>query len=52
MALAGAESLPGLAAVAGQLGAGGGTPLLAAVQQAADWQARRQRLQPAEHQRL
>ena len=34
------------------VGAGGGTPLLAAVQQAADWQARRQRLHPAERQRL
>ena len=35
-----------------ELGAGGGTPLLAAVQQAAAWQARRQRLHPAERQRL
>lgn len=35
-----------------ELGAGGGTPLLDAVQQAADWQARRMRLQPTEQQRL
>ena len=35
-----------------ELGAGGGTPLLAAVQQASDWQARRQRMHPAERQRL
>ncbi|MEK1907840.1 MAG: VWA domain-containing protein [Pseudomonas sp.] len=35
-----------------QLGAGGGTPLIDALQQAALWQARRQRLQPGEQQRL
>lgn len=35
-----------------QLGAGGGTPLLEALQQAAQWQARRQRLHPGEQQRL
>jgi magnesium chelatase subunit ChlD-like protein len=35
-----------------ELGAGGGTPLLDALQQAATWQARRQRLHPAERQRL
>ncbi len=35
-----------------ELGAGGGTPLLDALQQAADWLARRQRRQPAEQQRL
>ena len=35
-----------------QLGAGGGTPLIDALQQAALWQARRQRLKPAERQRL
>jgi magnesium chelatase subunit ChlD-like protein len=35
-----------------QLGAGGGTPLIEALQQAAQWQARRQRRQPAEQQRL
>lgn len=35
-----------------QLGAGGGTPLIDALQQAAHWQARRQRLKPAERQRL
>jgi len=35
-----------------ELGAGGGTPLLAAIQQAAEWQARRQRLHPTERQRL
>ena len=35
-----------------ELGAGGGTPLLDALQQAAAWQARRQRLHPAERQRL
>ncbi len=34
------------------LGAGGGTPLLDALQQAADWQTRRQRLKPAEQHRL
>nr|WP_236032977.1 VWA domain-containing protein [Pseudomonas schmalbachii] len=34
------------------LGAGGGTPLLEALQQAADWQQRRQRLKPDESQRL
>ncbi|RCH03053.1 magnesium chelatase, subunit ChlI family protein [Pseudomonas aeruginosa] len=35
-----------------QLGAGGGTPLLDALHQAAGWLARRQRQKPAEHQRL
>ncbi len=35
-----------------ELGAGGGTPLFDALQQAAAWQARRQRLHPAERQRL
>ena len=35
-----------------QLGAGGGTPLLDALHQAAGWLARRQRKKPAEHQRL
>lgn len=35
-----------------ELGAGGGTPLLDALQQAATWQARRQRLHPTERQRL
>lgn len=35
-----------------QLGAGGGTPLIEALQQAAQWQARRQNLQPGEQQRL
>jgi len=35
-----------------ELGAGGGTPLLDALRQAAAWQARRQRLQPGERQRL
>ncbi|MGE8359653.1 vWA domain-containing protein [Pseudomonas sp.] len=35
-----------------KLGAGGGTPLIDAMQQAATWQARRQRLHPAEHHRL
>ena len=35
-----------------ELGAGGGTPLFDALQQAADWQARRQRLHPGETQRL
>ena len=35
-----------------ELGAGGGTPLFDALQQAADWQVRRQRLHPAERQRL
>ena len=34
------------------LGAGGGTPLLDALQQAAAWQARRQRSHPAENHRL
>ncbi|MGL4315731.1 MAG: vWA domain-containing protein [Pseudomonas sp.] len=34
------------------LGAGGGTPLLDALQQAATWLARRQRLKPTEQQRL
>lgn len=34
------------------LGAGGGTPLLDAVQQAAEWQLRRKRLKPAELHRL
>lgn len=34
------------------LGAGGGTPLLDALQQAADWQIRRQRLKPAEQHRM
>lgn len=34
------------------LGAGGGTPLLDALRQAADWQARRQCLLPAEQHRL
>ncbi|WP_258050513.1 vWA domain-containing protein, partial [Pseudomonas aeruginosa] len=33
-----------------QLGAGGGTPLLDALHQAAGWLARRQRQKPAEHQ--
>lgn len=35
-----------------QLGAGGGTPLIEALQHAALWQARRQRRQPGERQRL
>lgn len=35
-----------------ELGAGGGTPLLDALQQAADWQLRRTRLKPAEQHRL
>ncbi|WP_324734731.1 vWA domain-containing protein [Pseudomonas paeninsulae] len=35
-----------------ELGAGGGTPLLDALRHAAAWQARRQRLHPAESQRL
>lgn len=35
-----------------ELGAGGGTPLIDALQQAANWQACRQRLHPAEQQRL
>lgn len=35
-----------------ELGAGGGTPVIEALQQAADWLARRQRLKPAEQQRL
>ncbi|MBH4005145.1 VWA domain-containing protein [Pseudomonas aeruginosa] len=35
-----------------QLGAGGGTPLLDALHQAAGWLACRQRQKPAEHQRL
>lgn len=34
------------------LGAGGGTPLIEAVRQAAEWQLRRQRLKPGEQQRL
>lgn len=34
------------------LGAGGGTPLVDALQQAADWQLRRKRLKPAEQHRL
>ncbi|MCQ4253456.1 vWA domain-containing protein [Stutzerimonas stutzeri] len=34
------------------LGAGGGTPLMDALQQAAAWQLRRQRLKPAEQHRL
>lgn len=34
------------------LGAGGGTPLIEALQQASDWLLRRQRLKPAENQRL
>lgn len=34
------------------LGAGGGTPLLDALQQAAEWQLRRKRLKPAEEHRL
>lgn len=34
------------------LGAGGGTPLLAALEQAADWLAKRQKRLPEEHQRL
>lgn len=35
-----------------ELGAGGGTPLLDALQQATGWAERRQRLRPAERQRL
>jgi magnesium chelatase subunit ChlD-like protein len=35
-----------------ELGAGGGTPLLDALQQAGDWLLRRQRLKPNERQRL
>ncbi|RMH83077.1 VWA domain-containing protein [Pseudomonas sp. AOB-7] len=35
-----------------ELGAGGGTPLLDALQQAGDWLQRRQRLKPSERQRL
>jgi len=35
-----------------ELGAGGGTPLFDALQQAAAWQARRQHLHPAERQRV
>ncbi len=35
-----------------KLGAGGGTPLLDALQQASSWLSRRQRLKPAERQRL
>ncbi|QTS89166.1 VWA domain-containing protein [Ectopseudomonas khazarica] len=35
-----------------QLGAGGGTPLLDALQQAGDWLVRRRRQKPAEQQRL
>lgn len=35
-----------------ELGAGGGTPLLDALQQAGDWLARRRRLKPDERQRL
>lgn len=35
-----------------ELGAGGGTPLLDALQQATSWLSRRQRLKPAEQQRL
>ena len=35
-----------------ELGAGGGTPLLDALQQATTWLARRQRLKPTEQQRL
>lgn len=35
-----------------QLGAGGGTPLIEALQQARDWLEKRQRQKPGEHQRL
>jgi magnesium chelatase subunit ChlD-like protein len=35
-----------------ELGAGGGTPLIEALQQAAVWLSRRQQLKPAEQQRL
>ena len=35
-----------------QLGAGGGTPLIEALQQARDWLEKRQRQKPDEHQRL
>jgi magnesium chelatase subunit ChlD-like protein len=35
-----------------ELGAGGGTPLIEALQQAGTWLARRQQLKPAEQQRL
>lgn len=35
-----------------QLGAGGGTPLIEALQQAGDWLEKRQRQKPGEHQRL
>lgn len=35
-----------------QLGAGGGTPLIEALEQAREWLDKRQRQKPAEHQRL
>lgn len=48
----GLNAAKGLAGWLDQLGAGGGTPLVAALAQAADWLAARRKRYPAEQQRL